>query len=517
MFKLKKLFRNIKGSEVVEKMMMVIASVTLFAVGIGFMNKFINSAIENQIGENPPQIELPNGNASGNIGGNTGGQGGTVTPKPEEISILTEEEIKGEWSFAMKLNFEGFDPKGYFLNIDFPEVGTVKLKMTHSKNDTEGNCLIYDLTLVDNPSISGTEQVYSDKEGWRFYDDWHISILGVDKETNMASFSKWLVINALKFEKEEITTTTQLQEYTNYCFFTYKNEQYAFKDNWRQKQKNAKVLKFNEANATFSEYSQIDENKIKQIFFEQKGINLADIKYVNPIFSRHSQQNKFVFVNEKMYFLIKIKTTFSENDVYIIETDLKFENFKILDYKTSHPYSVNVELFEYNSELYIYEKEFGTKNHILRKYNNKITILWSKNFNQLYFPEKVFALNDVLYGIPQLVDHSLNNTFYRWSLKNGEPIEELTIENSNNLSIYSSLEIDRTNNTIYIQTGGTLNIICLKDNKTYSLIQEVFDEVNNSCIINNTVYFFGYTKNGTYINSILKTKYIDFSFKKSKQ
>lgn len=83
MFKLKKLLKNIKGSEVVEKMMMVIASVTLFAVGIGFMNKFINSAIENQIGDNSHQIELPNGNASGNIGGNTGGQGGTVTPKPE--------------------------------------------------------------------------------------------------------------------------------------------------------------------------------------------------------------------------------------------------------------------------------------------------------------------------------------------------------------------------------------------------------------------------------------------------
>lgn len=74
-FKLKNFIKNIRGSEVVEKMMMVIASVTLVAVGIGFMNKFINSAIENQIGDNSHQIEMPNGN-----GGSAGGQGGTVTP-----------------------------------------------------------------------------------------------------------------------------------------------------------------------------------------------------------------------------------------------------------------------------------------------------------------------------------------------------------------------------------------------------------------------------------------------------
>ena len=48
--KLRKLTRDERGSEVVEKMLMVIASVTLVAVGITFIYKFVNEAINKQGG-----------------------------------------------------------------------------------------------------------------------------------------------------------------------------------------------------------------------------------------------------------------------------------------------------------------------------------------------------------------------------------------------------------------------------------------------------------------------------------
>ena len=48
--KLRALTKDERGSEVVEKILMVIASVTLVAVGIAFIYKFVNSAIEKQGG-----------------------------------------------------------------------------------------------------------------------------------------------------------------------------------------------------------------------------------------------------------------------------------------------------------------------------------------------------------------------------------------------------------------------------------------------------------------------------------
>lgn len=48
--KLRRLTKDERGSEVVEKMLMVIASVTLVAVGITFIYKFVNEAINKQGG-----------------------------------------------------------------------------------------------------------------------------------------------------------------------------------------------------------------------------------------------------------------------------------------------------------------------------------------------------------------------------------------------------------------------------------------------------------------------------------
>ena len=61
--KLRALTKDERGSEVVEKMLMVIASVTLVAVGITFIYKFVNSAIEKQ-GGGSAQLTDPKADAN---------------------------------------------------------------------------------------------------------------------------------------------------------------------------------------------------------------------------------------------------------------------------------------------------------------------------------------------------------------------------------------------------------------------------------------------------------------------
>lgn len=206
-FKLKNFIKNIRGSEVVEKMMMVIASVTLVAVGIGFMNKFINSAIENQIGDNSHQIEMPNGN-----GGSAGGQGGTVTPPIISPDESIEQKLLGNWHFNKTPNFdsfptEGYSFKGYSENYSrlkgFAGFYLKKIMFFPETNE-------FEITFLEK-HLNGSEKTNVIKDGVYKYAGWErafnkfglINIVDVSEISDKKAFYNWLVQNA---EKQTLKT-----------------------------------------------------------------------------------------------------------------------------------------------------------------------------------------------------------------------------------------------------------------------------------------------------------------------